>query len=428
MTGFLTEQSTAFGFVVAMAIGFLIGRTRERGIAGDPRAGIRDFVITALLGALGARIGEPVLTVALAAAVAAILVVVRLQHPERVGITTDLALLATFALGFLCLTPGRPLAAALGIVVAVVLLNKDRMHRFALQTISEKEFGDTLKFLGLIFIVLPLLPEGGFGPFGFFEPRKVWFFVILVSAVSFVGYFLTKFFDPSRGVLLSALVGGLASTTAYTGGVSKVVAEAPQSAVPMARAALLANTILFPRMLLILTVANPVLAAAAAPVLAGMMAAGLLGVWVVGRTGAADDIREATAGFTNPFALGPALKFGIIFAAVLFLSHVGRFFLGNSGQFLTAGLGGLIDVDAVLLSVAGFHGLGETTARDAVLSMVLAVAANAAFKSVLATASRQPSFYLRLIGGFVAMVVTGAMLALTIDVAGVARLLIVTME
>src|SRR5262249_59134792 len=128
-------------------------------------------------------------------------------------------------LGYLCLTSLRPLGAALGIILAGTLAAKEELHQFALRTISRHEFGDTLKFLALIFVIYPLLPSGGYGPFQFFEPRKIWLFVILVSGVSYVGYFLTKFLKPGQGEMLTAVVGGLASTTAYTGGVSKAVAE-----------------------------------------------------------------------------------------------------------------------------------------------------------------------------------------------------------
>ena len=96
-----------------------------------------------------------------------------------------------------------------------------------LEGISDQEYIDTLSFLGLIFIIYPLLPTGAYGPFGFFEPRKIWLFVILVSGVSYVGYFLTKYAGDERGALLTAVVGALASTTAYTIGISRAVEEAP---------------------------------------------------------------------------------------------------------------------------------------------------------------------------------------------------------
>jgi uncharacterized membrane protein (DUF4010 family) len=109
----------------------------------------------------------------------------------------------------------------------MILARRDQLRRLGYEDISDEEYLETLSFLGIIFIIYPLLPTGSYGPFGFFEPRKIWLFVILLSGVSFVGYFLTKFTDPVRGELLTAMVGALASTTAYTVGVSRAVQEAP---------------------------------------------------------------------------------------------------------------------------------------------------------------------------------------------------------
>lgn len=231
----LDPQTDALGFALAVAIGLLVGRTREGEPEQAPRPGFRDFIIIALLGGVCARLEIVALSVALAMATTAVLLIMRWQQPERTGLTTELSALLTFALGYLCLTPLRPLAAALGIILASLLVAKEELHEFALKTISQREFGDTLKFLALIFVIYPLLPSGGFGPFDFFEPRKIWLFVILVSGVSYVGYFLTKFLDAKKGMAFTAVVGGLASTTAYTGGVSKVVADSPDAAVPLAR-------------------------------------------------------------------------------------------------------------------------------------------------------------------------------------------------
>ena len=246
-------NSPVVGFVLALAIGFLVGRTREPEAGKPPRPGTRDFLIIALLGAIAGHLASAEISIALLTATVAALVLMRAHHPERAGITTELAAIATFALGALCLTPDREFAAALGIVLATILARKEQLRRFVHEDISDQEFIDTLSFLGIIFIIYPLLPIGGYGPFGFFDPRRIWLFVILVSGVSFVGYFLSKFSDPVRGGLLTAIVGALASTTAYTIGISQAVEEAPDSAVPAARNALIANSILFPRMALIVS-------------------------------------------------------------------------------------------------------------------------------------------------------------------------------
>jgi uncharacterized membrane protein (DUF4010 family) len=291
----------------------------------------------------------------------------------------------------------------------MILANKDQLKVFSLQTISQKEFGDTVKFLALIFVIYPLLPPGGYGPFQFFEPRKIWFFVILVSSVSDVGYFLTKFLDARKSSYLGALVGGLASTTAYTAGVSKVVEESEGGGISWARAVLLANSVLFPRMIVIAAAFSPDLARASLLPLTAMTAAGLLGAWLLCREAKAVSHNSSTAGFKNPFTLGPALKFGVVFAAVLFLVRAGKHYLGDSGQWITSAIGGLVDVAPVLVSQAGFVQDGASTAEAVVPLIILAAGTNALFKLFLAYGSRKPAFYGRVITGFLLTVLVGVL-------------------
>jgi uncharacterized membrane protein (DUF4010 family) len=407
--------SPALGFLLALAIGFLVGRSREREGAGPPRPGTRDFLIIALLGAVAGHLGNYAVAIALFAGVVGVLLIMRIQHTERAGITTELAAIATFVLAALCLGADRQFGAGLGIVLAMILAERDQLRRFVLEGISDQEYIDTLSFLGLIFIIYPLLPKGSYGPFGFFDPRKIWLFVILVSGVSYVGYFLTKFAGNERGELLTAVVGALASTTAYTVGISRAVKDAPDTAIPAARNALIANSILFPRMLLIVAAVSPTLAIAGIPAFAAMMLAGFAAAFILGRAAQKDAATVATSTFSNPFSLAPALKFGVVFTLVLLVARVAKHYLGYDGQMAVAAISGLVDVDAISLTLAGFVNAGTSSARDAIIGMTLAAGVNAIFKSAIARTSRQPTFYMRLMAGFVIMFAVGAVAIMFID-------------
>src|SRR5207247_8671127 len=119
--------------------------------------------------------------------------------------------------------------------------------------------------------------------------------------------------------------------------------------------------------------------------------------------------------FSNPFALGPALKFGLVFTAVLFTARAAKYYLGNSGQTIVSAISGSVDVDAISLTLAGFVQNGSTAVRDAVIGMTLAAGVNAIFKSAIAQSSHQPAFYLRLIAGFILMFAAGAAALLVAD-------------
>jgi uncharacterized membrane protein (DUF4010 family) len=414
-------NSPAIGFLLALAIGFLVGRTREPGPQGPPRPGTRDFLIIALLGAIAGHSGNAVVAIALFAGAIGAVLVMRAHHPERNGITTELAAVATFALAGLCLTSDRQFGAGLGVVLAAIVAERDQLRHFVRDAISDREYIDTLSFLGLIFVIYPLLPTGSFGPFGFFEPRKIWLFVILVSGVSYVGYFLTKFIGSERGALLTAIVGAIASTTAYTTGISRAVAEAPESAVSAARYALIANSILFPRMLLLVVIVSPTLAIAASPAFAAMMIAGFATALLFAPAPAKGKKGHAVADstFRNPFSIRPALEFGVVFTIVLLLTRVAKAYAGYGGQMVVSAISGLVDVDAISLTLAGFVQAGTSAARDAVIGLTLAAGVNAVFKSAVAQSSHQPAFYLRLVAGFAVMFAVGAVAIVILDPARV---------
>ena len=203
----------------ALLIGLLVGVEREAS-SEERHAGVRDFLIIALSGGLCGLLGNSWLTGAALISIAGLLGVFHLQVKDRTGITTEMAAVATFALGYLTASPsvpqGAPLAIGVTIVVVAFLEAKRSLHKFVRETINEREFNNTLQFLAMIFVVYPVLPQGQFGPYQFFAPRQVWLFVILVSSISYLGYFLEKFLGERKGMDFASILGGLASTTAAT--------------------------------------------------------------------------------------------------------------------------------------------------------------------------------------------------------------------
>jgi uncharacterized membrane protein (DUF4010 family) len=259
------------------------------------------------------------------------------------------------------------------------------------------------------------LPTGSYGPFQFFNPRQIWIFVILVSGVSYVGYFLTKYTDAARAALVTAVVGALASTTAYTTALSRAVAESPKSAVPASRYALISNSIMFPRMLLIVAPIAPLLALSGIPAFGAMTIAGIIAALLLARMPASQGTRVSASTFRNPFTLGPALRFGVVVAIVTLFARAGRHYLGESGQMVVAAISGLVDVDAISLTLAGSVQAGNTALRTALIGMTLAVGVNAIFKSAVAESSHAPAFYWRLVAGFVVMFAVGALVLWLLD-------------
>ena len=291
-------------------------------------------------------------------------------------------------------------------VVVAFLEAKRWLHKLVRETITEAEFNDTLRFLAIIFIVYPILPDGQFGPYGFLVPREIWAFVILVSSVSYAGYFLGKFLGARRGLKLAGVLGGLASTTAATASFARSSSEEPENRTLYAQAAVIANAIQFPRVLFILFVVSPALARVVWLPLAGMTAVGLAVGLLIGRP-AATDVSASSAALRNPFRLMPALKFGALFGAMLFAGKAASSAFGSGALYWTSALGGSLDVDAVALSLTDLLAAGTIAAPVADTGVLLALFANAVIKTAIAVYAGAASFARSVAVGFGAMFATG---------------------
>ena len=175
-------------FIVALAAGLLIGLERERSHARELPAGSRSFALLALFGALAASLGSWVVVVGLAAVMAIMVLAYFRTSEEDVGSTTEIAAMVTYLLGALSYT--RPAeAAGLAVIVAGLLVSKTRIHHFAHQVVTGVELEDAIKFFVVAFVVLPLLPDRGLGPYGALNPAKVWLVVVLLTGISWTGLY-----------------------------------------------------------------------------------------------------------------------------------------------------------------------------------------------------------------------------------------------
>jgi uncharacterized membrane protein (DUF4010 family) len=202
-------QASFYHLGVALAIGLLIGI--ERGWAereaeeGGRVAGVRTFALIGLLGGavvlLAKHLGEPLTAFALLA-LGGFLAVGYMVHarlkPNVIGITAQVAALLTFVLGALAASGEISAAAAAAVVAAVLLSSKPALHRW-LGTFRHKELSAGIQLLLLSVVILPLLPNQGYGPWEAVNPYRIWWFVVLIAAISFVGYFVVKEAGTRRG-------------------------------------------------------------------------------------------------------------------------------------------------------------------------------------------------------------------------------------
>lgn len=394
------------GFSVALGIGLLIGIERERSKGDGPdraAAGVRTFLLIALAGAIAQRFGDIVVAIGGAFVALAALAAYRRSRAEDPGLTTEVAMLVTFLLGALAMT-ALPLAAGLGVVVAVVLASKSALHRFVRDTLTEQEVHDGLLLAAAAAVVLPLLPDRAIDPLGAFNPHTLWTLVVLVMAINAGGYIALRMLGPGAGLSLAGFVGGFVSSTATIAAMGDRARAAPQLRAQCVAAALFSNVATVVTLAAVIGALSPAMlrSLALALTLAGVAAAiaAAIARWRL-VPGAVADRPVATG---RPFEPRQALTFAAIVGAILLLSALVHRWLGDAGVGLAAGVSGFADVHAAAASVAQLAAAGAIAPEHAGWPVLVALATNSASKLLMAWLRGGRGFLLRLLPGVMLIV------------------------
>ena len=308
-----------------------------------------------------------------------------------IGITSLVAALLTFVLGAAATLGFATEAGAAAVVTALLLGFKEVLHGW-LRRLERRELHAALQLLLLSVVVLPLLPDRGYGPWQALNPYEIWWMVVLIAAISFSGYFAMKIAGTERGVLLTGLFAGLASSTAVTLHLSRLARRQQGLEALLACGILVACGTMFPRMLLVAAVVNPALLAVLALPL-GLMAllTYLPALWYWRHLGSArgdawgagGDSGELPAHLRNPLELREALLFGGLLALILLAGEALRATFGEAGLYGLAAVSGLADVDALTLTLARMS-QGDLALQAAMTGIIIGGAANSAVKAGLA--------------------------------------------
>lgn len=368
----------------------------------DALLGVRTFAILSLGGFSAALIGTASPTAAAVIVVGLVILVIAMYFHignKDPGITTEIAAVTCCGLGMLCYSYPNA-AGAIALIITVLLASK-RFMATTIKRLKWVELTDTLKLLVIIIIVLPLLPNRALDPYGAFNPYKVIFLVILISGISFVGYFLTKFLGPERGLGLTGLFGGLASSTALTAAMANQAKQAPGLTNACAFAAVIANATMFCRVLVVVAILDRNLMTQLARSIGAMILVALASVavlWLRSKKDQPDQKRGSSSELSlkNPFSIGPALKFAAFFVGVLFVAKISKIYLGDQGIYLASLVSGLADVDAITLSIAEQTKALHLNLSVGAIGITIAVTANSLVKSGIALYSGGLPFAVRL--------------------------------
>ena len=365
-----------------LGIGLLIGLERERNPAG--KAGVRTFALVSLLGTLVALLGMYVdsawLLPAGLLAVTGMLIVAyaRVAPAEDPGTTTVAAAGVAYLLGALAGLGEATLAAALAILVTALLYFKPELESWS-AALKREEQVSLLQFLVITFIVLPILPDRTYGPYGVLNPREIWLMVVLIAGVGVASYMAMRVAGERHGTLLTGLLGGLVSSTATTALYARRSNESPAMSQVALVVVSLANLVVLVRVAVLAAVVAPGILPRLAPVLGAALAAGLVAVaFLLHRSQRGTQLALPPA--RNPAEIGMAVRFGALYAFVLLAAAWLQDLVGSHGLYIATALSGLADVDPGVLSALNLYGAGRVEAGTAVAAIAIALLANTLFK------------------------------------------------
>lgn len=399
-------ESTLLRLGLALALGLLIGLQRER--VASRVAGVRTFALITLFGAVaGSTVSQlgPWLVPAGALALAAMLVmanIAQLREDPDPGMTTEVAVLLMYAVG-VYLVVGH-VEAAVAVTGAVVLLLhlKQPMHR-AVRAMGEADMAAIMQFALVTLVILPLLPDRTYGPYGVLNPREIWWMVVLIVSINLAGYVASKLLGTRSGALLGGVLGGLISSTATTISYARrsratgaAAKQAPAQAGLAAVVIVVASTVSFARVLVEVAVVAPSqLAAMAAPLgaMVGCMLVLSAAAWLLGR----GDAPQSLPIRGNPAELKPALVFGALYALVIVAVAFAKSQFGTAGLYPVAVISGMTDMDAITLSTSNLAAQGRLEPQTGWRLILLAALANIVFKAACACILGSPALRMRIV-------------------------------
>jgi uncharacterized membrane protein (DUF4010 family) len=355
----LVNLQAVAGLLIAALGGLAVGLEREwSGHASGPKsrfAGVRTFT---LLGAFSGLSGwlwsigfQSPATVFLLGASALIVSAYARASKQDVDATTEVAALVVIAAGFIAAIGGWSLAGGVIAITTLLLVEKSRLHEIA-SSLDDKAVRAAVRFSVMAIVILPLLPEGPFGPWGGIRPRTLWLVVLLFSGLSFLGYLVRRTVRSSSGYSVAGMIGGAISSTAVSFSFSRLSQSERNAGASLANGVIAACTVLFLRVAIATTVLNPALARAATSYFVVPFAVGAVltavGMWSNAK--AKEPKEETDTG--NPLQFWTSLQMAGVFQGVFYLVHALSAIWGNNGLLASGAIVGFTDVDALVLSMA----------------------------------------------------------------------------
>ena len=378
------DWTSELRFIIALALGFLIGLERESASAerkGKFFAGVRTYTLISLFGFGCAWLYHLTATFAIAVGLLVVgaLVLVEYmakQKEGRFGGTSEIAALLTYIIGALALLADVWVSMALGIISTLLLSEKAEIEKYV-EKLNKSEFLAVIKFLLITLIILPALPNKDYTQFNL-NPTHIWQIVILVSSIGFVGYFLMKRFGDKVGLWVSGILGGMVSSTAVSIAVGRIAKRDPAQSGNALQASILASSIMYVRILIIIWLINQSIIPLIWWKLILLAIIGII-ISFMAKSKAPQSSENSVSTLQNPFEIKPAVIFAALFVLLSIITILVRNFLGNVGLLFLSALVGITDIDPFILSLVSKLQPIETIVVSAI---IIAMMSNNIIKAI----------------------------------------------
>lgn len=380
----IIEWTTELRLALALALGFLVGLERESTKIEQGSVifgGVRTYPIISLLGFGCAWLQRSGVGLMLPVGLSVMGVLAAIAYTTKTkaghhGFTSEASALLTFVVGAVALLADVWIAMALAVVNTVLLSEKAELETY-LDSFNKVEFLAVVKFILVTVIILPVLPNQDYTPFGL-NPTRIWQIVILVSSIGFVGYFLSKRFGNKVSLWLSGILGGIVSSTATTVALGRIARKSPEHSGMALQASILASSMMYVRILVLILVINPVFLPAMWWRLTLLFLVGVVLSFRIRPSGESEE-KATFPNLHNPFEIRPSIVFALMFVLLMIVTKLIEQRLGSTGLLVLSAVVGFTDITPYILSL--LHPSAQM-ARSVILALTIAMMSNTTAKSI----------------------------------------------
>lgn len=346
---------------------------------------------------------------------------------KAIWITSELWAIVTFFIWASLVLVDLKFTIIFTILIAILLSAKDFFDK-ALNSISREELRHTLKFVVIAFVILPLLPDEKYSfaslfsnlwiswvmdisnwiwQMSFFNPYSVWFFVVAISAMWYVGYILSKFLWKNSSVIISSIVWWLVSSTAVTATMSEQSNKDKDNYGIYIVWTLLANSIMLLRVIIIVLILNFALLWTLfipAFLIFLWLAWSTLYFYVKSKNNVVKKKLDIEWKVESPFRVMPAIKFWAFVLLLKFIAWIGVLYKDIWWEWLFYYAFWIVswfaDVDAITQTMTVQSRDLLVTSKIAVSTILLAVMSNNIVKWLIAVKFWEKEFWKKVMYAF----------------------------